>query len=167
MSDTHCPFCGDELFEKDSSHFKCGTFDNLCHVGKPEVWIRTELCREREAHNKTKRERDEARENWGTESMNAADFFSQKTKAIAERDDARKALAKEKSNHDKTFLQLKRAEGKVFLNVERAEKLESENAKLREIAEAAIMCASLWGGSRSSTPRNLRSELDQLTEGGE
>ena len=35
------------------------------------------------------RERDEARAHWGTESMNAAQFFGEKTKAIAERDEAR------------------------------------------------------------------------------
>jgi hypothetical protein len=44
------------------------------------------------------------------------------------------------------------------------DKARAQNAKLREIAEAAIMCASLWAGSRSSTPRNLRAELDQLKE---
>jgi hypothetical protein len=38
------------------------------------------------------RERDEARQYWGTESMNAAEFLSQKTKAIAKLDTARKAL---------------------------------------------------------------------------
>jgi hypothetical protein len=38
------------------------------------------------------RERDEARVHWGTESMNAAQFFGEKTKAIAERDEAREAL---------------------------------------------------------------------------
>jgi hypothetical protein len=43
----------------------------------------------REELDRLKRERDEAREYWGTETMNAADFFSQKTKAIAERDEAR------------------------------------------------------------------------------
>jgi hypothetical protein len=35
------------------------------------------------------RERDEARVHWGTESMNAAQFFGEKIKAIAERDKAR------------------------------------------------------------------------------
>jgi len=34
-------------------------------------------------------ERDEARQHWGNESMNAAQFFGEKTKAIAERDEAR------------------------------------------------------------------------------
>ena len=34
-------------------------------------------------------ERNEARVHWGTESMNAAQFFGEKTKAIAERDEAR------------------------------------------------------------------------------
>jgi len=38
------------------------------------------------------RERDEARAHWGTESMNAAQFFGEKTKAIAERDEAIKLL---------------------------------------------------------------------------
>ena len=37
-------------------------------------------------------QRDEARAHWGTESMNAAQFFGEKTKAIAERDEAREAL---------------------------------------------------------------------------
>ncbi len=41
---------------------------------------------------KFKRERDEARKYWGTESMNAAQFFGEKTKAIYERDKAREAL---------------------------------------------------------------------------
>jgi hypothetical protein len=39
-------------------------------------------------------ERDEARAHWGTESMNAAQFFGEKTKAIAERDEAREQNAK-------------------------------------------------------------------------
>ena len=38
------------------------------------------------------RERDEARAHWGTESMNAAQFFGEKTKAIYERDEAKKKL---------------------------------------------------------------------------
>lgn len=37
-----------------------------------------------------------------------------------------------------------------------------QNATLREIAEGAIMCASLWAGSRSSTPRKLRDQLNQI-----
>ena len=41
---------------------------------------------------KLERERNEAREHWGTESMNAAQFFGEKTKAIAERDEAIKLL---------------------------------------------------------------------------
>jgi len=39
-----------------------------------------------------RRERDEAREHWGTESMNAAQFFGEKTKAIAERDEAKEQI---------------------------------------------------------------------------
>jgi hypothetical protein len=48
----------------------------------------------RDELDKLKRERDEARKHWGTESMNAAEFFGKKTKAIAERDEARKQNAK-------------------------------------------------------------------------
>ena len=48
-----------------------------------ELWDALETLR---------RERDEAREHWGTESMNAAQFLSEKTKSIAERDEAREDL---------------------------------------------------------------------------
>jgi hypothetical protein len=42
------------------------------------------------------------------------------------------------------------------------DELLKEHSTLREIAEGAIMCASLWAGSRSSTPRKLREQLNQL-----
>jgi hypothetical protein len=87
MSNPNCPFCG----AKDI--YKCGSW------GIDAQETRNPLCREREAHNKTKRERDE---------------------------------------------------------------LLKEHSTLREIAEGAIMCASLWAGSRSSTPRKLRDQLNQI-----
>jgi hypothetical protein len=67
MSDTNCPFCGEpEETDTPSSItiYRCGTliYPNnssvktlICDLGK-------DLRREREAHNNTKRERDEARE---------------------------------------------------------------------------------------------------------
>lgn len=39
-----------------------------------------------------KQERDEAREEWGKASMDAAQLLSEKTKVMAERDEAREAL---------------------------------------------------------------------------
>jgi hypothetical protein len=50
MSNPNCPFCG----AKDI--YKCGSW------GIDAQETRNPLCREREAHNQTKRERDEARE---------------------------------------------------------------------------------------------------------
>lgn len=50
MSNPNCPFCG----AKDI--YKCGSW------GIDAQETRNLLCREREAHNQTKRERDEARE---------------------------------------------------------------------------------------------------------
>lgn len=44
------------------------------------------------------------------------------------------------------------------------DELLKEHSTLREIAEGAIMCASLWAGSRSSTPRKLREQLNQLNQ---
>lgn len=41
---------------------------------------------------KLERERDEAREEWGKASMDAAQLLSEKTKVIAERDELREAL---------------------------------------------------------------------------
>lgn len=67
MSDTNCPFCGEPEETDTPSNitiYRCGTriFPNnssaptlICDLGK-------DLRREREAHNQTKRERDEARE---------------------------------------------------------------------------------------------------------
>ena len=60
--------------------------DNMGDVGDLR-----EICDEL---NRLLSERDEAREHWGTESMNAAQFLSEKTKAIAERDEAREQNAK-------------------------------------------------------------------------
>jgi hypothetical protein len=109
-------------------------------------------------------------------SLDISNFVEFSRRLERERDEAREALAEEKSNHDKTFLQLKRAEGKVFLNVERAEKLESENAKLRDIAERAIKLLTnppalsvfpTLAIHNKEYGEHLRAELDQLTEGGE
>jgi len=52
-----CPYCGSEA--------KTGMIANsfwLCGNATTDENRRSELCREREAHNQTKRERDEARE---------------------------------------------------------------------------------------------------------
>jgi hypothetical protein len=40
-----------------------------------------------------------------------------------------------------------------------------ENAKLRDIAERAIIAVALWAGSRTNSASALRAELDQLKEG--
>lgn len=93
-TDNSCPYCRAEA--------KTGMIANsfwICGNATTHENRRSELCREREAHNKTKRERDE---------------------------------------------------------------LLKEHSTLREIAEGAIMCASLWAGSRSSTPRKLRDQLNQI-----
>ena len=103
MSDTSCPHCGAEkscrsvceIIEPTSPLYQAIPF--WCGSNRDQ----SDLCREREAHNQTKRERDE---------------------------------------------------------------LLKEHSTLREIAEGAIMCASLWAGSRSSTPRKLREQLNQLNQ---
>jgi len=87
MIDTSCPHCGCEIapFREKGDVIRYSCRNPLVPNSAP----RGLLCVEREAHNNTKRERDEARAHWGTESMNAAQFLSEKTKAIAERDEAR------------------------------------------------------------------------------
>jgi hypothetical protein len=69
MNDTKCPYCQAEKYDNlipqtdmagnsfsVEEFFLCGSSLNF----------RPELCREREAHNKTKRERDELREKYDT-----------------------------------------------------------------------------------------------------
>jgi hypothetical protein len=53
MSDTNCPHCG-------TPHWCCGTKLTRLSCRVPNKTIQSPLCREREAHNKTKSERDEA-----------------------------------------------------------------------------------------------------------
>jgi chromosome segregation ATPase len=77
------------------------------------------------------RERDEARVHWGTESMNAAQFFGEKTKAIAERDEAREErdwAIKQVSTLQSTFedLQLKM----LSEQAEALQRIDSEYDKL-------------------------------------
>lgn len=77
MSNPNCPFCG----AKDI--YKCGSW------GIDAQETRNPLCREREAHNQTKRERDEAREqydNLATEHVLAVN------KLAEERDEAREQI---------------------------------------------------------------------------
>jgi hypothetical protein len=54
MSDTRCPHCGSR--KNANPHIK--DFD----CGSIRGYIQTDLCREREAHNKTKRERNKAQD---------------------------------------------------------------------------------------------------------
>ena len=58
MSDTNCFYCGagiEAYFSSMNEHvYKCGSFNYSAQAS------RTDHCREREAHNQTKRERDEA-----------------------------------------------------------------------------------------------------------
>jgi uncharacterized coiled-coil DUF342 family protein len=75
--------------------------------------------------------RDEARAHWGTESMNAAQFFGEKTKAIAERDEAREErdwAIKQVSTLQSTFedLQLKM----LSEQAEALQRIDSEYDKL-------------------------------------
>jgi hypothetical protein len=60
MSDTNCPFCGCEIapFREKGDVIRYSCRNPLVPNSAP----RGPLCREREAHNQTKRERDEARE---------------------------------------------------------------------------------------------------------
>jgi len=53
MSDANCPHCG-------TPHRCCGTKIVRLSCRVPNKTIQTPLCLEREAHNKTKHERDEA-----------------------------------------------------------------------------------------------------------
>jgi hypothetical protein len=100
------------------------------------------------------RERDEARENWGTESMNAAQFFGEKTKAIAERDEWRITASSLKA-------------GEI--------ELIKENTKLRDIAEMAVKLLTnppalsvfpTLAIHNEEHGKQLRSELEQLKGAG-
>jgi hypothetical protein len=97
------------------------------------------LCQEREAHNHTKRERDEAQrelEMWKFE-----------------RDEALEHAARYRLEANKL----------IMMGVE----LREQNAKLRDIAEKAIKAiSSSEYGEFSYTSAVLRAELDQIKEDG-
>lgn len=134
MSDTNCPYCG-EPEETDTPScitiYRCGTriYPNgssetplICDLGR-------DLRREREAHNQTKRERDEARkhlkeiEEYGTDEINAAvdlrrnlaqalvdldDMQYQRDEARAERDILRLDAQREAEHHDRMVSELEK-----------------------------------------------------------
>jgi ribosomal protein S27AE len=59
---TNCPHCGAELLTEvphGDIRYKCGYEYDQDH----EVYYRTDLCLEREAHSKTKEERDKLQKN--------------------------------------------------------------------------------------------------------
>jgi hypothetical protein len=103
MSDTNCPFCG-EPEETDTPSgitiYRCGTliYPNnssvktlICDLGK-------DLRREREAHNNTKRERDEAREE-NAKLISIADMARAKLTALRTHQDRsiRELVSKERA----------------------------------------------------------------------
>jgi hypothetical protein len=78
-----------------------------------------------------KAERDEAREHWGTESVNAAQFFNEKTKAIAERDELRVRLKVMQAERDVARISARKsdeAHDRVIGDLERADVM-AEKAK--------------------------------------
>ena len=143
MSDTNCPHC------KETHN----------------VWesCKTELCREREAHNQTKRERDEAREK-------AAQWERIALHADTERDELREKLedwencAKHVRSEwpDEQHCSCVPILRKLLKDAERErDEAREQNAKLRDIAERAIVpleCDGVPYGAK------LRAKLDQLKE---
>jgi hypothetical protein len=74
MSNPNCPFCG----AKDI--YKCGSW------GIDAQETRNPLCREREAHNQTKRERDEARDKSERYRLEANAFMMQRDTLVQKLD---------------------------------------------------------------------------------
>jgi len=95
MSDTNCPFCGCEIApfreKKDVIRYSCR------NPLVPNSAPRGPLCRELEAHNHTKRERDEAREEANKPSgayEDATNYYARIIELINERDKALEELRK-------------------------------------------------------------------------
>jgi len=166
MSDTSCPHCGAEkscrsvceIIEPTSPlyqamPFRCGSKNR----------DQSELCREREAHNQTKRERNSARAKF-VAAIDGRDMANEEADKLREQNaklleetitywkERERIALNAASEHSESVSKLHR----------RAQRVEAQNAKLREIAEKAITAVVLWAGSRTNSASKLRAELDQL-----
>ena len=107
---------------------------------------------------KLERERDEARVHWGTESMNAAQFFGEKTKAIAERDEARKHLRDANRG----------AEINAHINQKFGQQIIDAREQIKEliyIAERAIDLAAIdFENDKFGVVSELRGDLGKIKE---
>jgi hypothetical protein len=149
MSDTNCPYCG-EPEETDTPScitiYRCGTriYPNgssetplICDLGR-------DLRREREAHNQTKRERDEARkhlkeiEEYGTDEINAAvDLRRNLAQALVDLDDMQYQRDFSRRNHAL-------AVESMSVWKERAEKAERERDEVTtKLAELSSLTESI------------------------
>lgn len=148
MSDTNCPHCGArQNIHPYAADYDCGS-NNEMH--------RTALCREREAHNATKRERDILREGSLSDPLLEITF----REIVRERDEAR-------AERDKWEEEAKRYCVNSEYQSEMRKKAETENAKLRDLAERAIGVFSevSWRDDGwVKEAEQLRVELDQLKE---
>jgi len=115
-------------------------------------WVDADFAR------KLERERDEAREHWGTESMNAAQFFGEKTKAIAERDEARKHLRDANRG----------AEINAHINQKFGQQIIDAREQIKEliyIAERAIDLAAIdFENDKFGVVSELRGDLGKIKE---
>jgi hypothetical protein len=76
---------------------------------------------------------------------------------ICERDNAIRELNIEKKIAQKVCLEITRLE-------RQRDEAREQNAKLRDIAERAIIAVALWAGSRTNSASELRAELEHLKE---
>lgn len=161
MSDMYCPHCGAaENLKNRGGLFACGS-----NFGP----YQTELCREREAHNKTKRERDEAREerdHWKTEyeivearlcgKKHPRDngIFSEHEiipKLERERDEA---IAERKASAADWLKQIEQANARVSRALQQFALAERERDEAREMQAKALR-------ERESTEREVEAMLER------
>jgi hypothetical protein len=146
-----CPYCGAEA--------KTGMIANsfwLCGNANTHENRRSDLCREREAHNNTKRERDEWRKKFEL-SVDPVKIAARLAQAESERDEA-----KDKAEQWERIAL--RADTERTEAIRERDEAREQNAKLRDIAERAITAVALWAGSRTNSASELRAELERLKE---
>jgi hypothetical protein len=182
MNAPKCQYCGagiEAYFSSMNEHvYKCGSFNYSAQAS------RTCHCREREAHNNTKRERDEARERERIAALVHKALYDtverERDETKQERDSLKLAAQREAEHHDRMVGELEKVYAerdeareqnaklkmeiedteRAFIATENSwEKLIKENAKLRDLVEKAIDCVTC-----NSDLRRLLDELDQLKE---
>jgi len=137
---TNCPHCGAEAYDHFADFWRCGSI----YYSEGAHMERTDLCREREAHNKTR------------EELNGE---------IAWR--RAKESETEKLHEDLTRADsLIRQSDLVFRNEEeRRKKAEAENQKLRELLEEAISYLKKYESpSDFEEAKRLSEKLNQITK---